>query len=63
MTDQMCSASVITPLRNIIDDQIKEAEGLGLTATSLAAASVTASFLIGRRCTGRGISQRAERKF
>ena len=35
MAGEMCSALVVTPLRSIIDDQIKEADGLGITAISL----------------------------
>lgn len=33
----MCFALAITPVRSIIDDKIKEAKGLELTETSLAA--------------------------
>jgi len=36
----MCSALVITSLRSIVDDQIEEAEGLGLTAASVADANL-----------------------
>ena len=59
---EMYPALVHTPFRSIIGDQIKEVEGLGLTATSLAAArrihcETLASF---RTCAGQGISQSAE---
>ena len=52
-------------LRSIIADQIKEAEGLGLTAILLAAArcihwEAPASFPISRRYAEQGISQSAE---
>jgi len=40
ITVEMCSALVITSLRSIVDDQIKEAEGLGLTAASMADAKL-----------------------
>ena len=44
-------SKMFTPLRSITYDQIKEAEGLELMETSLAA-----SFHIGRRCAEQGIS-------
>ena len=38
MTGEKRSALISTPLTSTIDDQIKEAEGLGLRATMLAVA-------------------------
>ena len=35
MTGQRCSAIVVSPLHSIVDDQIIEAESLGLTAISV----------------------------
>ena len=40
MTGKMCSVLVIKPLSSIINQQIKEGKGLGLTKTSLMASRI-----------------------